>query len=224
MVMENFLLTEWVVFDLDDTLYLERDYVVSGFRAISKFLFEDEESDIFLNYAMEIFDKNERKHVIQQTLEKLGISIGERLIEELVSIYRAHNPSIKLTQDSNQFLQQVQRVNRLGLITGGRPETQYKKIQALGISEVFEIIIFSGKFGKEFDKPHPWSFREFEQISGGHNSKITYFGDNPLKDFEVPLSLNWNVSRIRRPKGLYAHLDYDRSITESEDFNNKMNA
>jgi putative hydrolase of the HAD superfamily len=212
-------LDSWTVFDLDDTLYLERDYVASGFKAISEFVSQTIGAHSFFDFAIQVFNAGEKKYTFQRTLDLMQIKYEDKLIQDFIYIYRTHTPSISLTKDSANFLREIRRVSRLGLITGGHPNVQIKKIRELGLEGVFEFVVYSGELGTDFDKPHPWSFQKFEELSGAKNSKITYFGDNPIKDLPIPISLGWNVRRIRRIGGLYSTLESLLPVVELQEFN-----
>ena len=48
-----------IIFDLDDTLYLERDYVYSGFQELDKFLKAKFKLDGFFETCKKIFDNGD---------------------------------------------------------------------------------------------------------------------------------------------------------------------
>lgn len=216
------MLDNWTVFDLDDTLYLEKDYVTSGLKAISDYISQTIGVHGFFNFAIEVFNAGEQKYTIQRTLDLMQIEYEDKIIQNYIHIYRMHTPSISLTKDSADFLREIRSDSRLGLITGGRPDVQIKKIRGLGLEGVFEFVVFSGELGTDFDKPHPWSFQKFEELSGARNSKITYFGDNPVKDLPVPIFLGWNVRRIRRLGGLYSTQESLLPVLELQEFNKEV--
>lgn len=45
-----------IVFDMDDTLYKEKDYVVSGFKAVDDWIKEKYKKTGFYNIAIQLFD------------------------------------------------------------------------------------------------------------------------------------------------------------------------
>ncbi len=86
-----------IVFDLDDTLYLERDYVRSGFLAV------EAASRIsgFAAQAWSLFVEGARHTTFDLTLERLGKAPSEpALVPQLVAIYREHVPDISLPADT----------------------------------------------------------------------------------------------------------------------------
>jgi len=193
-----------VVFDLDDTLYLERDYVVSGFRAVHRFVAMKYDRPDFFSTAWRLFLQGVRGHVFDQTLAAMGIRADARLISTLVEVYRNHAPDIKLAPDAYPCLDRLRGCCQTALITDGAPEMQQKKFQALGLPEWISIRVFTGSWGKEYSKPHPRAFEKVLEKAGVASRECVYVADNPLKDFVAPRRMGWRTVRIRRPLGLYS--------------------
>lgn len=214
----------WTVFDLDDTLYLEREFVESGFKAASRRLFEKTGVKNFEETASNLFQSGRRNLLIHEAMQLLGLDFKVELTNELIEIYRSHIPTISLLPDSIEFLSRARKESQLGLITGGRPETQRRKIEALRLMDTFQIVVFSGDRGENMDKPHPWSFAEFERNSNACKSQILYFADNPLKDFTVPMQLGWRITRVRREEGIYSSIEGSPQIPEIRNFANLLSA
>src|SRR5213082_3476474 len=96
-----------VVFDIDDTLYLERDYVRSGFRAVGEWARESLGLSSFFEEAWKCFEKGRRGDIFNVTLEGFGVRPSDELIRTLLSVYRGHDPAICLLPDSEQCLRNV---------------------------------------------------------------------------------------------------------------------
>ena len=96
-----------VIFDIDDTLISEYDYVLSGYKAVSKRLVKD--SDIKLT-GKELFDtllklsKDGFHYVYNRLFKELGLKEEEERIKELVYIYQNHDPDIRLYDDVDKTL------------------------------------------------------------------------------------------------------------------------
>lgn len=175
-----------VVFDLDDTLYKEQDYLLSAYREIATSL----ESD----YAQEgVFDR-----MCQWWLE--GENVFDRLIrtyqlhltiDDLLAVYRSHVPAICLDRKTNLLLDRLHQQAVLGLVTDGRSITQRHKIDALGLSAYMDAddILISEETG--FQKPSNEPFRHF--MACYPSSAYYYVGDNPAKDFQAPNHLGWTT-------------------------------
>lgn len=179
-----------IVFDLDDTLYKELDYLISAYKEISEKLAS------FLNSQVtkdEIFDEMYSfyglgKNTFVEILEKHQIK--NVLIDDLLFIYRNHFPQIKLEESiENLLIKLKEQVFRLGIITDGRSNQQRNKIFSLSIEKYFEHIIISEEFGTE--KPDLRNFKYFEKMYP--NCKYVYVGDNIKKDFVAGNQLGWTT-------------------------------
>src|ERR1035437_8597969 len=89
-----------VVFDLDDTLFPEEQFVMSGFRAVDIWLEKNQQVRGFLPVAKQIFHEGDRKSVFNLALQQLDIPFDNVFIATLVSVYREHFPQIKLFVDA----------------------------------------------------------------------------------------------------------------------------
>lgn len=180
MIQKLSFMNRLIVFDLDDTLYKEIDFLKSAYKEISeninsndKFLFES---------MMEWY--SDKKDVFQILSEKFNMS---KL--DLVNIYRNHYPK-ELKTDINLpvFLKKLSKNNKLGIITDGRSITQRNKLKSLKIEKYFDLIVISEEFGSE--KPNENNFTIFEQFE---NTQKYYVGDNINKDFICPNKLGWTT-------------------------------
>lgn len=189
-----------IVLDLDDTLYLERDYVRSGFRAVDQWLKDKLSLEGFFSEAWSLFERGERRVIFNKVLEGRGI-FDTNLIKELVEIYRSHLPFITLEPDAEEFLRSY-RYEGLAMITDGPAISQWSKIKALNIQKYVETIIVTEDLGPGFSKPDPAAFKKVQGSLSG--SDCVYIADNPLKDFVAPNELGWKPSiRIRRIGSLH---------------------
>jgi putative hydrolase of the HAD superfamily len=194
-----------VVFDLDDTLYLERDYVRSGFGAVGQHVRKRFGVDGFCEAAWNRFEAGARGNIFDLAFTDLGVAIQQKALAELVEVYREHHPVISLVPDAQRALSQAAAEVPLALITDGFASCQRNKLAALGIEPVFTSIIVTDELGPQFRKPHPLAFEETERRIGP--AKFVYVGDNPAKDFQSPMLMGWTAVRIRRRDGLHFHAE-----------------
>lgn len=194
-----------VVFDLDDTLYPEREYAFSGFAAVAKAFADRLGSAGDAAAGMRrLFDTQHRPRVFEALLAELGQAHNPKLVEAMIEVYRIHHPTIRLFDDVEGMLKKLRPNYRLGLLTDGRLATQGLKIDALGIRDRFDAVLITGELGPGFGKPSP---RPFELISTRlqvEGSRSVYVADNPVKDFVAPNALGWMTVQVRRPDGLYS--------------------
>lgn len=176
-----------VCFDLDDTLYKEKDFVKSAFKEVATYvacMFHAEAENVY-NLMLASFEKGEQ--VFQKVNEMLDTNIP---METFLRMYREHKPDIRLAQNVLATLAALQEKGFiLGLITDGRSVTQRNKIEALGLGRFFlsENIIISEEFGSE--KPSENNYKYF--MEKHPSAQFAYIGDNLKKDFVAPNRLGW---------------------------------
>ena len=189
-----------VIFDLDDTLYNEKDYVRSGYIAVAERLpmVELAEEKLWKAFC-------QGKSAIDAVLVEEGI-YTDSLKEECLDIYRTHKPHIGLSEDVKKLLCELRKKNiKLGIITDGRPEGQKNKIHALGLSDyVDEVIITDELGGVQFRKPNDIAFRIMQGRLQIPYEEMVYVGDNPKKDFQAPRNLGMESIYYENRNGLYA--------------------
>lgn len=192
-----------VVFDLDDTLYLERDFAVSGFRAVGEWLALERSIDGFADVCIGLFDEGGRGNIFDRALERFGLAADAALVKALVAIYRGHEPAISLAQDSARYLASREREEPLALITDGPAATQGAKVRALGLESVIDRIVLTGALGPGFGKPHPRAYELVEEWAAPFALPLAYVADNPLKDFVTPRARGWLAVQIKRPERVH---------------------
>lgn len=201
-----------VVFDLDDTLYLERDYVRSGFAAVGQSVRHRLGMEDFETVAWQAFETGRRGDIFDYTLRNLGVEPSRDLVDELVRHYRTHRPSIELEPDAALCLEGLESGFRIGLITDGPSASQRAKIEALDIAPIMDVVILTAELGDDLGKPHPRAFEEIEHRLTLSGSACIYVADNPAKDFVAPRSLGWRTVRVRRAEGLYSSLESGEDV------------
>lgn len=193
-----------LVFDLDDTLYLEREFVLSGFAAVDEWLRRQLAVTGFAAEAGRRFAAGARGKVFDETLAHLGVEGGAGLVPEMVALYRAHEPRLTLLPDARWALEHYRGRCKLGLLTDGYAATQRHKVAALGIGGCFDEIVYSDDLGRARWKPSPVPFLRMMAGLGCRGTECVYVADNPTKDFSAPNGLGWLTVRIRREGGEHA--------------------
>jgi putative hydrolase of the HAD superfamily len=195
------------VFDLDDTLFAESDFVASGFAAVDAWLLANHKVANFRREAAALFAAGRRRTVFDAALERLQRPATPKLIAELVHVYREHFPSITLLPDAASTLSWAYENGRVALLTDGYRVTQENKVKALALTNRFECIVFTDELGREFWKPHPAGFCRIMKELAGPPEGYIYIADNPRKDFIAPRALGWKTARIRRAGGEHAAVE-----------------
>lgn len=171
-----------IVFDLDDTLYNELDYLKSAYRHISQHLEPKDWKTLYVS----IFSLYRSKENVFDILTS-KYSIDHKT---LLDMYRYHLPQITLFNGVLDVIKTIKNKNgKIGIITDGRSRTQRAKIKALGILDFIDKIIISDEVGTE--KPEQANFKAIETSISGNN--YWYIADNLKKDFVSPNSLGWKT-------------------------------
>lgn len=197
-----------VVFDLDDTLFPEREFVRSGFKAVGKWL----SSQISCpadpaERLQELFDAGRRERLFDHLLAEWKCPDAGRLLPGMIDCYRQHPPAIELYPDARRALDRWRGRYRLAVITDGPLAAQQGKLAALQLAAHADPLICTDQWGTAFWKPHPRAFEEVEHIWGLAGPRCVYIGDNPSKDFVAPRQLGWQTIQIDRPIGEYRRID-----------------
>lgn len=187
-----------VIFDLDDTLYSEKQYVRSGYKEVAKLLGDEALADRLWRY----FENG--KPAIDELLNELGC-MGRK--EECLEAYREQMPEITLYDGVVCMIEDLKAKGiKVGIITDGRPEGQKNKIKALGLDSMIDDIIITDELGGiQFRKPCDIAFRIMQRRWGLPFEQIIYVGDNPTKDFQACRQLGMRWMYFRNENGLYSN-------------------
>ncbi|MGB0868601.1 MAG: HAD family hydrolase [Flavobacteriales bacterium] len=183
-----------VVFDLDDTLYKEIDFLKSAFREIARSVDLKQSTELFLK----MFSKYRNKENAFDFVSTIYRVDKKSLIEK----YRSHVPQIELSLGAFDLIKSIRdKGGKMAIITDGRKITQMNKVKQLNIVDFFEMICISEEIGAE--KPNQDAFLLVENNFGSEFNYI-YIGDNMKKDFIAPNKLGWE-SVYLEDNGLNIH-------------------
>lgn len=211
-----------VVLDVDDTLYLERDYVRSGFAAVSDFVEQTYAVEGFFDLAWQAFLSGQRGHIFDSIVKADDVRFGGQLIvPELVTVYREHQPNIALLPDALRFIERQASTAHLAVVTDGPASSQRRKVDALGLSRWISEVVITSERGADWSKPATRSFEYLQTTFGAKPWDCVYFGDNPTKDFAGAKLTGWQTARVQRSGGLHfdaeSQGDVDRVIDSFDD-------
>jgi putative hydrolase of the HAD superfamily len=193
-----------VVFDMDDTLYLERDYVRSGFTHVARLVAgSDSERQEVADRLWQEFLRGTRGDTFDRLLREHPRLAGVLRVADLVAAYRAHEPEIALLPGAPDVLGQLlERRLRLGVLSDGPINSQRAKARALGLDRWFDPVLLTEARGPGFHKPGDLGFREIATTWNLPAESLAYVADNPMKDFAAPRRLGWATIRLRLPAQL----------------------
>ena len=187
-----------VVFDLDDTLYNEIEFVYSGFNAVSKYFsnkYNINKVEFFDN-MVEILNKFGRGQVFDLVLKKFYI-YNKINLKKSISIYRLHSPKINLPDESIETLKYIKNNNiPIYIVTDGNKIVQSKKIEALKVEKYVNKVYITHRYGLKYSKPSTYCFKKILELEKCSYNEVVYIGDNVNKDFINIKKLGFRTIRI----------------------------
>ncbi len=189
-----------VVFDLDDTLFLERNYVRSGFAAVGEYLRNQTGRRVtFEQWMWRRFVSGRREGMFNALSKRFDLGLTSEDIRRLIEVYRCHRPGIRPCRGVEAVLASLRRRRlKLGLISDGFLPAQPLKLQAIGLEKYFHKVIFTEQMGPDAWKPSPRAFESIRRTLRIPHAGCVYVADNPSKDFLAPNRLGWLTIQWRR--------------------------
>ncbi len=194
-----------VIFDLDDTLYPEASYVLSGLHAVARYLSGHENRGLDQSQILQrllTWHSQSPKRVFdcwrsdsdQPTIE----------VQQLVEVYRAHRPEIQPFPEIPAILDDLSELGyRLGLVSDGFLHAQRQKWDVLGLDNYFDAVVFSDELGREHWKPDPAPYLKVLRQLQVEPANAIYIADNPAKDFLGARRCGIASLRYRCETGIY---------------------
>jgi len=186
--------TRGLVFDLDDTLYPERRFALSGFRAVA-----DHVAETFGSNRCAVFQSlwrslraGRRASGFQVASDEFALPAGA--VEAMRDVYRAHVPSLRLPASSRAVLARARASWRVGILTNGLPDIQRRKVQALGVEDLVDAVVYAQETGG--GKPEAAAFRAICAALGVPVSQSVMTGDDPWCDIDGGRRAGLRVIRI----------------------------
>ena len=183
-----------LLFDLDDTLFLEEDFVASGLGAVA-----DHCACACGAPAGELFDhlwydfrRLGRTQIFDRFLK--AYPMAARDVAELVGVYRDHEPRLDLPALSRLTLKRARDVGRVGLVTDGAPRTQRHKVAALGLEAQVDLIVYAWDHAP---KPDPAGFLHAARSFGLAPQDCVIVGDDPFHDVAAARAAGMACVRVR---------------------------
>lgn len=196
-----------VIFDLDDTLYPERSYVLSGFRAVAVWIetiMAIPEAETIHELGL-LFTQGVRGDTFHRWLGQRGVSRQrDELVRQMVAVYREHDPLLTPFEGMKELLGELGQQYRLGVITDGYLTVQQRKWKAMSFNHLFQSVVFSDAFGRQYWKPSHVPFQVALEALNVSPEKAVYVGDNPAKDFVGARGAGLSTIRFRSSGGEHA--------------------
>lgn len=191
-----------VLFDLDDTLYPERQFVDGGFRAVARFLAERlaRSERALADRLWALHARDGRGRLFDTLLAELGNDHDADLVLACLLVYRTHRTALQPFPGVDATLAELRGAGvRTGLVSDGHAAVQRRKLAGLGtIEERLDVVVMTDELGPTCGKPSPISFRVACRILDVPPSLTTYVGNDPRKDFRGAREAGLHTIRVGR--------------------------
>lgn len=194
---------EAVVFDLDDTLYSEKEYIRSGYRAVAESLPQVKQCFNKLCVALE-----KGQDAVETVLKDEKI-YTEELRKECYEVISKHQPDIHLYDGvKDLFFELHKQKKSIGIITDGESSIQRTKLKVLGLEAMADEIIITDELAgngevREFRRPNDISFIIMKKRFHTTCRNMAFVGDDKELDFKAPEELGMECYWKENKDGLY---------------------
>ena len=195
-----------IIFDIDDTLFPERQFVRSGYAAVAKHLRENPPGPKgdFEEWLWRRFLGGKTSRAFNDLSEHFQLALDDGRIGRLIEVYRFHVPDIHPFPGIAELLERLRGRFRMGILSDGAGRMQRNKLQSLGLEDAFETVVLTDDLPGDCRKPSPTGFETVRAALDAPHETCLYLADNPAKDFVAPNKLGWKTVRYLREGQIYA--------------------
>lgn len=188
--MRKFLLSNWdnykiIGFDLDGTLYKEKEFIQQVYKEISKYLAtltEKPMQDIYFYMLGRWIEKGSSyPFIYEETIQQFGILNKGEIIKKCLQIYRNFSPNLRLSKNVAKILDIISKEKLIFLVTDGNAVLQRKKFHSLQLQRWFseENTIFTGELGIKYYKPSVEALK-YIRITHIKPKNVLFIGDRNI--------------------------------------------
>lgn len=179
-----------VVFDLDDTLYPERRFALSGFRAAAKAAQAMGADETRVGRALiRAFRRGARQDIFQRVCE--SEHLGSDLVPLMLDAFRSHTPRLRLPLESQVVLAECRRRGLVAVLTNGDPVIQRRKVAALGVEALVDCVVYAAEHHPA-GKPDRACFTAVERALHTSSEYCVMVGDTLAKDVVGAQAAGWH--------------------------------
>jgi len=177
-----------VCFDLDGTIYDDREYVRVGFQSAAAYLHE--------RYGVETFGDMVWEYGVERNFETVfdriiaAYDLPETELNDLIAAYHDCDPDLQPYPEAEAVLAELSGAYQMAVITGGKQGE--RKLESLGLDAVY-VAPDQGTSKREAT-PFKTILNEFDTSP----ERAVFIGDNPELDFYWPNQLGMTSVWIRR--------------------------
>lgn len=191
MIMYVHLMKRVLVFDIDDTLHKEIEYLKAAYRLISKELW----GDVWYEHYTQMLSDY---HAGENVFEKICKQSADVELAGLLNMYRFGVHELTLDDEVAEVLSALKAKGViLGIVSDGRQVTQMNKVEALGLTRWIDVDCIVINSDSKLFKPNPSGYERLlaaiRAKYGDEQFEYSYVGDNLKKDFIWPNANGWNT-------------------------------
>lgn len=181
--------------DLDDTLYDEKQFVLSGYRAIAMHVAKTSKcsANRVFEHLQYVFLKFGRSGAFDRLISKFDLD--PNCLPDLVNIYRNHNPQIDFYSGVVRTLRILRQIGPVAIVTDGAASVQSSKVAALGLVDLVDAVVLCDELGAA--KPDVKGFVHGAQDLGLPINKCIIIGDDPVHDLAAAKTLGLQAVRVK---------------------------
>lgn len=200
-----------VFFDLDNTIYDNRQYFLGAFKKIADYLakkYNLPEKKIY-NNSVKLWRKKTSfyPYLFNDLLRALKIK-DDQALGLIIEIFNQYKGELTAYPDVISTLRKLKKQGYiLGIITDGNIKRQARKIRVLDIKSFFKLIVYSKETA---EKPSKMPFLAAIEKLKVNPSECLYLGDNPRVDFKGAKACGMKTARLLR--GEFKNLSKDKYI------------
>ena len=188
-----------VIFDLDDTLYPERRFALSGYAAIATQVAAETgmPARVIFRFLVARFRRAGRDGLLQALCAAYALPMAD--VPRYVEIIRTHAPRLRQPGQARVVLTTLRdRGHRLGVLTNGLPSTQRGKVAALDLERHVDAVIYAQECAPA-GKPAAVCFTTILHRLGVEAAQAVFVGDHPEKDIAGARAVGLRTVWLRVP-------------------------
>ncbi len=177
-----------ILFDLDNTLYCESDYLKSTLITFCQLV------DINIKgHQLKQIDSTFRERNANVLVGLLSLIQADTPVnfEHIFQVYKQHVTQLDCSKGVKILLLSLKQQGfKLGILTNGVVDVQKNKIKALGLSPLVDSICYAREHGPAHEKPDGLAFKRACESLGVACEQTVMIGDNYKCDIQGALSAN----------------------------------
>ena len=177
-----------MIFDLDDTIYNEIDYLKRAYKYISDLIAsknEDLDSQLVYNFILSTFHSDGRNRLYQKLINEFNLnnfSLPDFLFAmRTVKLTNNCLKPIPIIKDTISML--LEKGVYIYILTNGFVEQQRNKFKSLDLPDKNKInIIYASSNNRVHEKPNPFFINKIKTEHYLSNNQIIFIGDSIIDE------------------------------------------